>query len=123
MVEAFSIAEGEMSIEDVVVGRYNFRIMVSIQRAFDEWPDLDFQATLRRGWRIGLRVMALDAESERIIKARHGVIHRPHIDRSLQKHETSKLLDTAMAVVNAFVDHPELDGSVCDRDHARAIVS
>ena len=118
IVEAISIAEGEMSIGDVVVGWYNFQNLDSIQKAFDEWLGIDFRATLRRRRRIGRRVVTLDAEFGRIIEARHGVIHRLHIDRGLQKHGISELLDAAMAVVDAFVDHLESHRSMRVRDRA-----
>ena len=48
MDEVVSIADGDMSIEDVVVGWYSFQNLDSIQRAFGEWLGLDFRATLRR---------------------------------------------------------------------------
>lgn len=118
IAEAISIAEGEKSIEDVVVRWYNFQNIDSIQKAFDEWMDIDFRATLRRNGRIGRRVVALDKEFGRIIEARHGVIHRFHIDRGLQKHGISELLDLAMAVVDAFVDHLESERSMRIRDRA-----
>ena len=118
MVEAVSIADGEMSIEDVVVGWYSFQNLDSIQRAFDEWFGIDFRAILRRRRRIGQRVVKLDAELGRMIEARHGVVHRLHIDRGMQKHGISELLDTAMAVIDAFVDHLESRRSMRIRDRA-----
>ena len=118
MVEAVSIADGEMSIEDVVVGWYSVQNLDSIQKAFSEWLGIDFRATLRRRRRIGQRIVTLDAELARMIEARHGVIHRLHIDRELQKHGISELLDAAMAVIDAFVDHLESRRSM--RIRARA---
>ena len=112
MTEALSIAEGETSIEDVVVGWYSFQNLDSIQRAFDEWFGMDVHKILRRRRRIGRRVVSLDTELKRMIDARHGVIHRLHIDRGLRKHDISELLDTAMAVVDAFVDHLESEKSM-----------
>ena len=105
--EAISIAEGEMFIEDVIVGWYSFQNLDSIQKAFKEWLEIDFRATLRRRRRIGQRVVTLDTELGRMIEARHGVIHRLHIDSKLRKQGISELLDLAMAVVDAFVDHLE----------------
>ncbi len=105
-----------MSIEDVVVGWYNFQNLDSIQRAFGDWFGIDFRATLRQRRRIGQRVIALDEELGKMIEARHGVIHRLHIDRGLRKHGISELLDTAMAVVDAFVDHLESHRSMRVRD-------
>ena len=116
MVEAISIAEGGMSIEDVVVGWYSFQNMDSIQKAFGEWLEIDFRSTLCRRRRIGRRVVALDAEFAKMIEARHGVIHRLDIDGRLQKHGISELLDAAMAVVDAFVDHLESQRSMRIRD-------
>ena len=118
MVEAVSIAKGEISIEDVVVGWYSFQNIDSIQKAFGEWLKIDFRATLRRRRRIGRRVVTLDAEFRRMIEARHGVIHRFDIDRRLQKNDVSDLLDAAMAVVDAFVDHLESQRSMSVRDRA-----
>ena len=118
MVEAISIAEGEKSIQDVVVRWYNFQNMDRIQKAFGEWLDIDFRATLREKRTIGRRVITLDEEFGRIIEARHGVIHRLHIDRDLQKHDISELLDVAMAVVDAFVDHLESQRCIRVRDRA-----
>ena len=116
IVTAISIAEGEMSIEDVVVRWYNFQNVHSIQEAFDEWLGIDFRGTLRRKRRVGRRVVTLEAELRRIIEARHGVIHRLHIDRGLQKHDISELLHVAMAVVDALVDHLESQRSMRIRD-------
>ena len=121
IVEAISIAEGEKSIEDVVVRWYSFQNMNDIQKAFGEWLDIDFRSTLRGNRKIGRRVIALDEEFGRIIKARHGVIHRLHIDRDLQKHSISELLDVAMAVVEAFVDHLESQLSLRIRDGTPAV--
>ena len=118
MVEAVSIAKGEMSIEDVVVGWYSFQHLDSIQKAFCEWLGIDFRATLRRRRRIGRRVFTLDAELGRMIEARHGVIHRLQINRGLQRHGISELLDAAMAVIDAFVDHLESQRSMRIRDRA-----
>ena len=112
MVEAVSIAKGEISIEDVVVGWYSFQNIDSIQRAFGDWLKIDFRATLRRRRRIGRRVVTLDAEFRRMIEARHGVIHRFEIDRGLQKQGVSELLDAAMTVIDAFVDHLESQRSM-----------
>ena len=78
MVEVVSIAEGERSLEDIVVGWYSF------QKAFCEWLGIDFRATLRRRRRLGKRVVTLDAEFGRMIEARHGVIHRLQIDPELR---------------------------------------
>ncbi len=47
-----------------------------------------------------------------MIDARHGVIHRLHIDPRLRKQGISELLDTAMAVVDAFGDHLESQRSM-----------
>ena len=116
MAEALSIAEGETSIEDVVVGWYRFQNLDSIQRAFSEWFGMDVRKILRRRRRIGRRIVVLDAELQKMIDARHGVIHRLHIDRSLRKPNISELLDTAMAVVDAFVDHLESEKSMRIRD-------
>ena len=118
IVQAISIAEGEKSIEDVVVRWYSFQNMNDIQKAFGEWLDIDFRATLRGKRTIGRRVIALDEEFGRIIDARHGVIHRLHINRDLQKHDISELLDVAMAVVDAFVDHLESQRCIRVRDRA-----
>ena len=118
MVEAVSIAKRELSIEDVVVGWYSFQNIDSIQRAFREWLKIDFRATLRRRRRIGRRVVTLDAEFRRMIEARHGFIHRFDIDRGLQKQDVSDLLDAAMAVIDAFVDHLESQRSMSVRDRA-----
>ena len=118
MGEVISIAEGEMSIEDVVVGWYSFQNLDSIQKAFNEWLEIDFRATLRRRRRIGRRVVTLDAELGRMIEARHGVIHRFHIDSRLQKQGISELLDLAMAVIDALVDHLESHRSMRVRDRA-----
>ena len=112
MDEVVSIAEGKMSIEDVVVGWYSFQNLDSIQKAFREWFGIDFRATLRRRKRIGRRVVTLDAELGRMIDARHGVIHRLDIDTSLRKQGASELLDTAMAVIDTFVDHLESQRSM-----------
>ena len=112
MHEVVSIADGEMSIEDVVVGWYRFQNLDSIQRAFSEWFGIDFRAALRRRKRIGRRVVTLDAELGRMIDARHGVIHRLDIDTSLRKQGAGELLDTAMAVIDAFVDHLESQRSM-----------
>ena len=51
-----------------------------------------------------------------MIEARHGVIHRLHIDRGLQKDGINELLDAAMAVIDAFVDHLESQRSMRIRD-------
>lgn len=112
MTEVLSIADGEMSIEDVVVGWYRFQNLDSIQRAFSEWFGIDFRAALRGRKRIGRRVVNLDAELGRMIDARHGVIHRLDIDTSLRKQGAGELLDTAMAVIDAFVDHLESQRSM-----------
>ena len=111
MTEVLSIAEGETSIEDVV-GWYSFQNLDSIQKAFSEWFGMDIRKILRRKRSIGRRIVALDAELQRMIDARHGVIHRLHIDRGLRKHDISELLDTAVAVVDAFVDHLESEKSM-----------
>ena len=116
MAEALSIAEGETSIEDVVVGWYSFQNLNGIHRAFNEWFEMDIRQILRRRKRIGRWIVALDAELQRMIDARHGVIHRFHIDRGLRKHDISELLDTAMAVVDAFVDYLESEKSMRIRD-------
>ena len=118
MAEALSIAEGEASIEEIVVGWYSFQNLDGIQKAFDEWFGMDVRKILRRKRRIGRRIVVLDTELQRMIDARHGVIHRFHIDRSLRKHDISELLDTAMAVVDAFVDHLESERSMRIRDRA-----
>ena len=47
-----------------------------------------------------------------MIDARYGVIHRLHIDPGLRKQGISELLDAAMAVIDAFVDHLESQRSV-----------
>ena len=94
MTEALSIAEGETSIEDVFVGWYSFQNLDGIQRAFSEWFGMDIRKILRRRKRIGRRIVALDAELQRMIDARHDVIHRLHIDRDLRKPDISELLDT-----------------------------
>ena len=39
-----------------------------------------------------------------MIEVRHEVIRRFHIDRGLQKHGISKLLEAAMAVIEVFID-------------------
>ena len=116
MVEAVSIAKGETSIEDVVVGWYSFQNMDSIQRAFGEWFKIDFRAALRRRKRIGRRVVTLEAELRRIIEARHGIIHRLKIDRQLQKQDVSDLLEASMAVIDAFVDYLETQRSMRIQD-------
>ena len=116
--EVISIAEGEMSIEDVIVGWYTFQNLDSIHKAFNEWLKIDFRATLRRRRRIGRRVVTLDAELERMIEARHGVIHRFHIDTRLRKQGIGELLDLAMAVIDAFVDHLESQRSMRVRHRA-----
>ena len=118
MSEALSVAEGETSIEDIVVGWYSFQNLDGIQRAFGEWFGIDFRKILRRRRRIGRRVVALDAELQRMIEARHGVIHRLHIDGGLRKHGISELLDAAMAVVDAFVGHLESEKSMRITDRA-----
>ena len=64
------------------------------------------------------RLVTLDTELQRMIDARHGVIHRLQIDRGLRKHDISELLGTAMAVVDAFVDHLESERSMHIRDRA-----
>ena len=92
--------------------------MNDIQKAFGEWLDIDFRATLRGKRTIDRRVITLDEEFGRIIEARHGVIHRLHIDRDLQKHDISELLDVAMAVVDAFVDYLESQRCIRVRDRA-----
>lgn len=112
MEKVVAIAEGKMSIEDVVVGWYSFQNLDSIQKAFSEWLEIDFRATLRRRRRVGRRVVTLDAEFGKMIDARHGVIHRLHIDPRLRKQGISELLDTAMAVIDAFVDHLESQRSM-----------
>ena len=116
MVEVVSIAEGERSLEDIVVGWYSFQNLDSIQKAFCEWLGIDFRATLRRRRRVGKRVVALDTEFGRMIEARHGVIHRLQIDRELQKHGISEMLDTSVAVIDGFVDHLESQRSMRIRD-------
>ncbi len=117
MAEALSIAEGEASIENVVVGWYSFQNLDGIQRAFNEWFGMDIRKILRRRTRIGRRIVTLDAALQRMIDARHGVIHRLYIDRGLRKHDISELLDTAMALVDAFVDHLESEKSMRIRDN------
>ena len=116
MSEALAIAGGETSVEDVVVRWYKFQNLDSIQRAFDEWFGMDFRKILRRRRRIGRRIVTLDAELQRMIDARHGVIHRLHIDRGLRKQDVSELLDAAMAVADALVDHLESEKSMRIRD-------
>ena len=116
MVEVVSIAEGERSLEDIVVGWYSFQNLDSIQKAFCEWLGIDFRATLRRRRRVGKRVVTLDTEFGRMIEARHGVIHRLQIDPELQKHGISEMLDTSVAVIDGFVDHLESQRSMRIRD-------
>ncbi|MDE0147258.1 MAG: hypothetical protein OXM58_02715 [Rhodospirillaceae bacterium] len=118
MSEALSIAEGKTSIEDVVVRWYSFQNLDGIQRAFNEWFGMEFRKMLRRRRKVGQRLVTLDTELQRMIDARHGVIHRLHIDRDLRKHNISELLDTAMAVIDAFVDHLESERSMRIRDRA-----
>ena len=76
MVDVISIAERQMSVEDVIVGWYSFQNLDSIQRAFSEWFGIDFWAILRRRRRVGRRVVVLATEFKKMIEARHGVIHR-----------------------------------------------
>ena len=116
MVEVVSIAEGERSLEDIVVGWYSFQNLDSIQKAFCEWLGIDFRATLLRRRRVGKRVVTLDTEFGRMIEARHGVIHRLQIDPELQKHGISEMLDTSVAVIDGFVDHLESQRSMRIRD-------
>ena len=116
MVEVVSIAEGERSLEDIVVGWYSFQNLDSTQKAFREWLGIDFRATLRRRRRVGKRVVTLDTEFGRMIEARHGVIHRLQIDPELQKYGISEMLDTSVAVIDGFVDHLESQRSMRIRD-------
>ena len=118
MGDVISIVEGEMSVEDVVVGWYSFQSLDSIQKAFGEWFGIDFRATLRVRRRIGRRVVTLESEFGRMIEARHGLIHRLQIDSGLRKHDISELLDAAMAVIDAFVDHLESQRSMRVRGRA-----
>ena len=123
MQDVVSIVEGTMSIEEVIVGWYSFQNLDSIQKAFDQWLGIDFREALRRRSEIEQRTVTLDAELERMIKARHGVIHRFALDRELRKHEISQVLDTAIAVIDAFVDHLESQWSMRVRDRASSLHS
>ena len=116
MVDALAIAQGDTSIEDVVVGWYSFQNIDSIQKAFGEWLGIDFRGTLRRRRRVGRRHVILDTEFAKMIEARHGIIHRLDIDPKLQKHRISELFDASMAIIDAFVDHLESQRSMRIRD-------
>ena len=53
MVEVVSIAEGERSLEDIVVGWYSFQNLDSIQKAFCEWLGNRFPgdtSSEKEGW-------------------------------------------------------------------------
>lgn len=58
-----------------------------------------------------------------MINARHGVIHRFDLDRGLQKHGISQMLDTAMAIIDAFVDHLESHRSMRVRGREQSLPS
>ena len=118
MADAIAIAQQDTSIEDVIVGWYSFQNLNSIHKAFSDWFGLDFRGSLRRRRRVGRRMVVLDTEYAKMIEARHGLIHRLHIDRRLQKHTISELLDATMAVIDAFVDHLEFQRSMHIRDRA-----
>lgn len=114
--DAIAVADGDMSIEDVVVGWYSFQNIDSTQKAFKEWLGIDFRGALRKRTKIGRRFTFLDEELVHMIEARHGVVHRLDIDRTLQKHGINELLDISLALVDAFVDYLETDRFMHVRD-------
>ncbi len=61
---------------------------------------------------VSTNAVANSCAVQRMINARHGGLHRLHIYRGLQKHDNNKLLDTAMAVLDTFVDHFESEESM-----------
>ena len=105
--DALSIQAGEMTVEDIVVRRYNFQNINGIHRAFDEWHGIDIWRILRKKRKVGRRLQFLEVQLNELIDIRHGVVHRFSLNKELRKQDIEEILDLVLVIINSFVDYLE----------------
>ena len=66
--------------------------------------------------KIGKRIILLEKQLNNIIQFRHGVIHRFELDLDVNRDEIITILDSAIILMEAFIDYMETDRNVIIRN-------
>ena len=114
--DVLAISAGYKTIEDIVADWYSFQNIQSINVAFKDWFGIDLWKILRRKRKIGRRIVLLEKQFDNIIRFRHGVVHRFEFDLDLSREQISEVLETAIVLVEAFIDYLEKERNLKIRD-------
>ena len=114
--QVVAVSNGELAVEDIVADWYSFQNLSAIHNAFSEWLGIDFWSLLRARRRLGRRVAFLDEHMQRLIDCRHGLVHRFEFDYDIDRDGMKTLLQTVVAVIDAFVDFLETERGIQVRD-------
>ncbi len=112
MQDVLAISSGAKTIEDIVADWYSFQNIQSINAAYKDWFGIDLWKILRQKRKVGHRIILLERQFNNIIQFRHGVIHRFELDSDLSRDEIIVILDSAIILVEAFIDYLETDRNI-----------
>lgn len=116
MQDVWEISSGTKTIEDIIASWYSFQNLQSTSAAFKDWFGIDLWKFLRQRKKVGRRIILLEKQFNSIIQFRHGVVHRFELDLDLSRDEIIEVFDTAVVLIEAFVDFLETDRNIKIRD-------
>jgi len=94
---------GERTIEDVIAETYTFQNLDQLNKAYQEWLNIDIKRLMYKKKRIGHNVSILENRLRDIIQYRHGVVHHFELDRSLTKDRYIAILDAVEVSITEFL--------------------
>jgi hypothetical protein len=68
------VTDGDQSVEDVIAGAYTFQNLGQLNKAYQEWLNIDVRRVMYKKRRIGRKVSFLENRLQDIIQYRHGVV-------------------------------------------------
>ena len=102
------MTDGDQSVEDVIAGAYTFQNLGQLNKAYQEWLNIDVRRVMYKKRRIGRKVSFLENRLQDIIQYRHGVVHHFELDRSLTKDGYIAILDAVAASISEFLSYLEV---------------
>jgi hypothetical protein len=102
------VSAGTRTVEDVIADGYTFQNLGQLNRAYQDWLDIDVRKLLFKKRRIGKKVTFLENRIQEIIQYRHGIVHHFELDRSLTKDGYIAILDAVEASILEFVSALEI---------------
>jgi hypothetical protein len=105
--DVFSLARGEIKIEQIVASWFTFQNMDSIQAAFKEFHEIDVWKALRDSERTSSDMPRLADLLGDLISARHGVVHDLTVNRALDKATFLNLVELTKTILYVVQDEIE----------------